>query len=63
MKLASGQTVLMVPAVAPAPAPAPATPVKSALSKLLVLVWIAGLLCIAAGVALIVWASLNFGSD
>ena len=57
VKLASGQTVLMVPAVAPAPAPAPATPVKSALSKLLVLVWIAGLLCIAAGVALIVWAS------
>lgn len=58
VKLASGQTVLMVPAnAAPAPAPAPATPVKSALSKLLVLVWIAGLLCIAAGVALIVWAS------
>lgn len=55
VKLASGQTILMVPAIAPAPAPA--TPVKSALSKLLVLVWIAGLLCIAAGVALIVWAS------
>ena len=41
VKLASGQTVLMVPAAA---MPAPATPVKSALSKLLVLVWIVGLL-------------------
>jgi hypothetical protein len=61
VKLAGGQVVLMVPAtaknVSEVSAHAKPTPVKSALSKLLVLVWIAGLLCIAAGVALIVWAS------
>ena len=63
VKLSSGQTVLMIPAT---PAAAPATyyapapvPVKTAVAKaidyLLWLIWIGGLLAIAAGVACIVW--------
>jgi len=53
VKLPTGQIVQMVPA--PAPAPAKATPVKNALSKLLILVWVCGIIGILVGVAFIVW--------
>ena len=53
VKLASGQTVLMVPA-ASAPAPAKSV-VKKTVDTLAWIVWVAGLMAIAAGVACIVW--------